>query len=295
MNFSAFENVVCNLDPLYDESKVFEHTYLKNIIAQLQNQLGTKFFDFEFEIVFFDLKNHYRRVSPSKKRVVIVIGELADCLEFDDSLIFKTYYQHSRAPSRNVFPFPLGYNGKLDWPEEINQSEKQISVFFSGNLHKGRENMYDFFSGLRFLPFPMKVRLQNFLGRTFDHWYDGGYIRFTNGFATGLSPSQYLQKIVNAKIALCPPGSVKMETFRHYEALRAGCLVVSEQLPETPFFKNSPIIQTDSWPEAHGRIEHLLENLEEYSDLASKSLQWWEEVLSERAVAKYLSRIILEF
>ncbi len=211
-----------------------------------------------------------------------------------NNIIFQSYYSElvfGKVYS-NLFAFPLGYNGHLDLDSPVPFSERKINVFFSGNLHKGRREMFNFYSYLRYLPFFAQHRLQERIKSVYDNKYPSSYIRFTSGFARGLSLVEYADYIKNSKIVLTPRGSIAEECFRHYEAMKCGCIVVSERLPENHFFVGSPIIQVDTWNDADKIIKNLLENPAKMQKLHLASLQWWQEVMSESAVANYMAGII---
>nr|GFD58552.1 hypothetical protein [Tanacetum cinerariifolium] len=84
------------------------------------------------------------------------------------------------------------------------------------------------------------------------------------------------------------PGSVADECFRHYEAMKAGCIIVSERLPDNPFFSDSPIIQVANWEEGDAAIKKLLAQPATMQQLHEAALRWWRDVMSETAVAGYM-------
>lgn len=52
------------------------------------------------------------------------------------------------------------------------------------------------------------------------------------GFAQGLEPKEYIEKMAQAKVVPCPAGPHTPDTFRMYEALELGCVpIVDEQTP----------------------------------------------------------------
>lgn len=91
---------------------------------------------------------------------------------------------------------------------------------------------------------------------------------------------------MNTKICLVPRGSY-FETFRFFEALRYGCIVIAEKLPSHWFYDGSPAIQVADWSELDDVIE-LIEN-NSLLELHQKSLDWWNTLCSETAVGKYMA------
>ena len=286
---------------------------IKNKSLPLENLLELKYWTKILEEFFAsDKKNQFQHIRFYLvfENIPVVIDEtegiinvfiIADehqrlnpSLYDGKNIIFQAYY--SPLIFENAYPkiyaFPLGYNGKLSLENEILFSERKVNVFFSGNLHKGRTKMFDFYSYLRYLPFFLQHRLQGKIKSVYDKKYPDSYIRFTNGFMQGLNFDDYTGYIKNCKIVLTPRGSVVEECFRHYEAMKCGCIIISERLPQNHFFSGSPIIQIDDWKDADLIIKSLLSNPVRMQELHLAALRWWNDVMSESAVARYMAGII---
>jgi hypothetical protein len=108
----------------------------------------------------------------------------------------------------------------------------------------------------------------------------------------GLSFEQYADYIKKSKIVLTPHGSLAEECFRHYEAMKCGCLIISERLPDNYFFSESPIIQISDWAEGDRIIKDLLADPARMQALHEAALRWWRDVMSEPAVAVYMQQQI---
>ena len=93
----------------------------------------------------------------------------------------------------------------------------------------------------------------------------------------------------NIKIALCPPGNTSPETSRHYEAMRAGCVIISTGLPDTRFYKGAPFIILKDWKSLKCTVRELLMQPDKMQELHLATLDWWEDKCSEGAVAKYMT------
>jgi hypothetical protein len=78
------------------------------------------------------------------------------------------------------------------------------------------------------------------------------------------------------------------ECFRHFEAMRAGCVIISEPLPDTPFYANSPLIQVNNWEKGCDIAQELLKDEAKLEEIHRKTLAWWEEKCSEHATAQYI-------
>lgn len=73
-----------------------------------------------------------------------------------------------------------------------------------------------------------------FMNKSFDisSLYDNAYIRFYSGFNNGDDYNKYAYYLQNSKIVLSPKGFHSTECFRFYEAMRQGCIVITEELPK---------------------------------------------------------------
>jgi len=217
--------------------------------------------------------------------------------------IFKIHLQFGKFIVNNIFNFPLGCEKHIPKLPYKRIDERKYSVFFSGNLNSSR---LPFFLYLLFGKIPHTIicigikivirikYLKEILIRIikFDSKIAGSFIRFTGGFKKGLPPEKYGEIISDSKIVLCPKGFNFTESFRHYEAMRAGCVIISEKLPSTHFYKNSPIIYVSNWDEGLKIANELKDNNEKLDRLSRMTLDWWENKCSEKATAKYIKECI---
>src|ERR1700684_4709093 len=97
----------------------------------------------------------------------------------------------------------------------------------------------------------------------------------------------------DTKICLAPRGS-SVETYRFFEAMRQGCVVICDRLPPHCFYVGCPAIQIDDWSNLEAEVNALSADPERLTDLHRRSLAWWDEKLSERAVAQQVIARCLE-
>lgn len=276
---------------------LLEFVYWNKILQYLNQQFTpAQLAQLQFHLIFGD-STVLAKPNPAMINVFIIADEgqeIRKDLYNGTNIIFQSSYSAAIFGSvySRLFAFPIGYSAKLDLTNAIPFKNRSINVFFSGNLHKGRKRLFNFYSFLRPLPFFLQHRLQNKLKITYDNKYSSSYIRFTNGFAKGLNAQDYATYIKNSKIVLTPHGSIAEECFRHYEAMKCGCIIISERLPDNYFFSNSPIIQIDDWKQGDKIIKKLLANPAQMQELHEASLKWWQDVMSEAAVATYMKNII---
>ena len=88
--------------------------------------------------------------------------------------------------------------------------------------------------------------------------------------------ASYVDSLVSAQFALCPPGFANNESFRFYEALACGALpievsVASTHLGELPW-RNMGSIAHSSWTRGLREAEEMPEDERERSVLVARGL-----------------------
>lgn len=203
--------------------------------------------------------------------------------------IFAQYHWNSD----NVTSIPLGcFN--FSFKESLPMNERMHDISFIGCLNKNRVELASVITGIPKIimalgfyfndPFTMKI--VNHIA----HWTNKKtFYRFNPDFNKGVTGNVYSTIMQNSKISLCPRGWTNIETYRLYESLEAGCVVITEKLPEREYFKNIPAIQVNNWKEG---IQIATDLLKDQSNLISRigeaSRKFYEEKLSPEATAKII-------
>jgi hypothetical protein len=97
--------------------------------------------------------------------------------------------------------------------------------------------------------------------------------------------------MAETKICLAPRGS-SVETYRFFEALRQGCVVICDRLPPHWFYDGCPAIQIDDWRDLEAQVAKLLADPQRLFFLHRESLAWWEAKCSEHALAAELVKCL---
>lgn len=258
--------------------------------------------------VFGEFAGKPIRLDPGgPDRVLIVIADEREVFPCEEFLSYKVVFRAYGAPSggkSRVHPFPVGYFNAAGEAESVPFARRKHAVFFSGYLNRNRLDLYKQFRPVWWLPkrnLPHHKYVREIARRaleklTKERAFPGvlpsGHIAFTEWFGKGLAPEEYARTLANAKIALCPPGFESHETIRHWEAMRLGCVVISAPLPPNRFYKDSPIIELKDWSELMPLLKDLLSNPERLRELHVATVQWWETVCCDDAVAAYMAKVI---
>lgn len=284
--------------PRYTFEELCEKAYLAGLFAELKRAMGSSFRDTDFIIYSgtnsdeTDLSGH----DPAKTVVIHISDESSSVPEVlckRVRAVFKSYLRAEGTP-HNLHAFPLGY---VDWTPDyapLAIDARPLNLFFSGNFNRHREELFRILSTPRFLPAPLPLRVASRLNRskTCDGFFPNSYLRFTDGFGRGMSGEEYARHLVNSKIALCPRGFRSRETFRHFEAMRAGAIVLSERLPPLHCYENSPIVVIDDWRGVRKIVSRLLASPAELAERQATTLAWWRDVCSERATAARIADVL---
>jgi hypothetical protein len=183
----------------------------------------------------------------------------------DVFMTFKNYPPFGAVPD-NLRVFPLGCNKDVAEKPGPGMAERPIDVFFIG-----RDEFRD-----------------EFFAAT-DHAFGDLHADISKApeFRKGLSPQDYAAKLAQTKIALSPRG-VSHETFRTYEALRAGCVVIAQRQIPCWWTNAWPVIEVDDWHGIDALVRAQLSNAAAMQVRAEAGRQWWRDKLSPAAVADYM-------
>lgn len=224
------------------------------------------------------------------------------------NFIFKAYLGEDY-PERRVYSWQLITNSFVPRLEVIPFDDRKVNIFYSGNLNMNRLSLYgalnpklgwleklvvwyckNNFRGARFV-FSLYYK-----GRTynFSNLFSSSIIRFNNGFSKGMQPEEYAAVLADSKIVLSPKGFHSPECFRLYEAMRQGCIVITEELPDVPFYREIPAIQVKDWSNINTVIKDVLSDKIEMKRLSAKAILYYDERLSPEAMAKYINKIVNE-
>jgi hypothetical protein len=183
----------------------------------------------------------------------------------------------SHAP---LFEIPLGTYNLVEVPY-VPIEARPIDVFFAGTVPKLS----------RFDARPsVAARLQLAEGMraaeaALPDWRFEHKLTRTDGALYGAE--EYSLKTANAKIVPCPRGNFE-ETFRLFEAAKCGCVIVTEPLPARWYYISAPVIEIRSWSDLPATFAHLERHPDRLRELAARTREWWNDCLSEAAVARFV-------
>lgn len=280
--------------------------HLESVLSKLADLMGDSFHNYRFLIYEHKPWLDFPEFKMTGKDVILVM--LADersrvpleiCNQF--FAIIKSYYPLEENV-KNILAFPIGYSNSASLTRLIPFNERKYDASYAGNFLANRLDFYRQFTWLRFLPpfpihhvrvrtlyFKILTKLNLYKPRAFQDQYGKSICYWSGGFAKGLPREEYADIISNTRIALCPKGFRNTECFRLMETMRLGCVLIADDLPPSRWYKDSPIIIETNWLKIGTLIRGLLDDPARMAELHRKTLDWWENVCSDDAVARYLA------
>lgn len=190
---------------------------------------------------------------------------------------------------RRTLHVPLGVYGVFD-PVLKPMADRDVDYAFLGSLgfdDRFRKLIHRLMSPPKILARRAMLRAVDALPKTLK-----GRLRATRDFWESVqTPEDYASAMSRTKIALVPRGT-SYETYRFFEACKAGCLVVCEPLPKTWFYERHPGVALDDWSRLPDVVEAYLGDPEKLAAKSEETLAYWREVASERAIASRVARFV---
>lgn len=204
--------------------------------------------------------------------------------------IFANYYWECD----NVTSIPLGYHSFLeDKVERVSMKDRTYDLNFIGALNRNRIsfasnilklNSFWLIVGLYFY----KEKILKWINHYLLCRNNNDQLQFNYDFNNGIDKKDFVNRLRLSKIALCPKGFYNTECFRLYEAMRYGCVVITESLPQKEFYKNIPAFQIKNWEDGMALTKILLKDESLLERLSIDSCLWYEKYFSPEATAKVM-------
>lgn len=293
------DNIFFDDSGIKEFNRLIEKEYLLGFFKALSNEMGATFKNFSFFIYAHDRENSQGLPKSANltidNKVLIYLSEESHDVPVDFyghyKAIFKTYLTRNIL-KKNIFKFPLGYGGKRPKMDSLPITERKYNFFYSGNINRNRIDLLSSFLSREPSILRRKYgfyRILNYFKSDYSDFYPDSYIKFTNKFGTGLSSDSYYEYLYNTKVAICPPGYELNHTYRHYEALMAGCIVLSLETDNEGYFDGAPIIQVNNWKDGLLLASNLLKEEDVIKEISFKSTEYFNNHFSAIAVALYVA------
>lgn len=316
-------NVTIIVAPSYKYENLLElkslQSFCKELNSLLKDSMHFQFYIFwgviEEETILLNETVNY---SKEKINVLFWIGDEEGYIPSEAvfsrfAYVFKVHLKNKDAQDiknginifrPGLYHFPLLTIDDVPELPILPFCKRKYSIYFCGNLNKNRVPFYIALNKKASL----LAHLDNFLLRnnlrggdklyefcfrdkSFDisYLYENAYIKFYSGFNNGDNYNKYAYFLQNSKIVLSPKGFHSTECFRLYEAMRQGCIVITEPLPHVWCYKDAPCITIDSWKD----LSSILVNAQVFDRFSPVEIRkYYEERLSVKGIANYVENIL---
>jgi hypothetical protein len=191
-----------------------------------------------------------------------------------------------------IYTIPLGYHSQEELPQ-IPMQDRTLDLFFAGELAtKLLPTTYRYWVSTSKAEARKQLwRVLKRMERDSEWRIDLDDIGVGDIGTRATQFHLYSQKMMNSRICLAPRGSMA-ETFRLYEGLRAGCLVITNRLPDDPFLRCAPVIQINHWKELPGFLQKHARDVDALEHYRHSSLEWWQSHCHERVIGPQVAHFL---
>lgn len=194
-----------------------------------------------------------------------------------------------------IFDIPLGYVYQDDLPIKP-LGDRAYDMYFSGSISN---KVFPWYTPQFWLRTPKDVarsRMVDAMRELSAARPDlrieidtrSSYVPVSKGKDKEAAHRSYSEMMMDTRICPVPRGT-RLETARLYEALRYGCVVVSEPLPDRWFTRGLPGVVLHDWAKMPDVVTELLDDPDRLDALHRASLDWWKTKCSEEAVGHFMA------
>jgi hypothetical protein len=190
---------------------------------------------------------------------------------------------------------PLGYHSQVELPQ-IAMADRPLDTFFAGQVGETiPAGSYKHYTSTSKIQARKQIWRELRTLQAKAKWrMDLGDIAADQQYQVPTAFSSYSEKMMQSRICVAPRGSMA-DSYRAFEGLRAGCLVVANRLPKDEFlYPHAPLIILDHWRELGGILDRYARDIEALEQWRARSLAWWHDHLRPEAVAVMVAQRLNE-
>jgi hypothetical protein len=182
---------------------------------------------------------------------------------------------------------PLGYHSQVEVPY-IPIKDRELDLFFAGEVrHAVPKTSYKYYTSTS--KFEVRGQLFRELDKIKNDWnIDWDAIASVDKNRNAKAFNTYSEKMMNTRICLAPRGTLP-DTFRHFEGMRAGCMIVSNPVPVEPYLYGAPMLLINHWSEIRGILNKYGRNYDFIEEMGNKANTWWKTRLTPEIIGRYIA------
>jgi hypothetical protein len=174
---------------------------------------------------------------------------------------------------------PLGYHSQVQVPI-VPMTERRTDLFFAGDIkHPVPRTSYKHW-----------VSTSKFVARE-QLWDTLITLKAKGAWNIDVGPNEtqsYSERMMSTRICVSPRGTMP-ETYRSFEGLRAGCLVVGNPVSRESLLYNAPILIVDRWSELESVLMKYARSINLLEEAQTESLAFWNQFLTPQTIAKFVA------
>lgn len=194
-----------------------------------------------------------------------------------------------------IFNIPVGYANQEELPLKPFW-EREHDLYFSGSVSN---KVYPWYTAQHWLRTPKDVARSSMVHAMRELQDDrpdlhieidtrSSYVPQSKERGKNVTERSYSEMMMDTRICPVPRGT-QLETPRLFEALRYGCVVITEPLPDRWYTRELPAVVVHDWADMPEVVSDLVDDANRLEALHEASLQWWEDMCSEEAVGQYMA------
>lgn len=231
-------------------------------------------------------------LNPSYENLLSGASHVYNLLRRTPGLIRRKALQYIR--SENLPPIhtiPLGYANQVDLPVKP-ILDRPTDLFFAGSVshRQNEENILRRTVGsAKYVSRKKLVRALRRLEQSRPALNVDVQTRTSFSDSIHASAQSYSQRMMAAKICPIPRGT-SLESFRFFEAMRAGCIPIVEGLPTRRYYDGAPALTIRRWTDLMTVVPRLLADDSRLQRRHEAIQEWWKTHCSEEVVGKYMAK-----
>ena len=202
-------------------------------------------------------------------------------------------HRHEALASKTL-TIPLGYARQEDLPVKPLEQRANL-IWFAGSLINAQTSRYAVYPRLANLP---KLRARQEMVAALEglrtdrpEWPISLHVNQLYQTSMTAGGNDYAKRIMDTRICVVPRGTTP-ETQRFFEAMRAGCVVICQDLPDFWFYRSAPAIRLGRWSDLQDTVDSLMGSPGRLEEMHRASRRWWDEVAGPGAMAETVSAIL---
>jgi glycosyltransferase involved in cell wall biosynthesis len=186
-----------------------------------------------------------------------------------------------------VYSLPLGYFFNPG-PPSTEIRDREVGFSFAGSVEYIANDGFN----LRRLLAPAKLISRRKMAAALETYLtrhpNSGMVKKTSHFMESISHrEEYLNLLKRSKVVVCPRGEIS-ETYRFFEAAACGCAIICEPLPLAWYYEGQPAVIVNDWRKLDTVLDELLTNDAKLTEIARRTAEYWRDLVSEAAIARYI-------